>query len=82
MSLGLLLRITTPCSPPVVVERLKDGGQLVETTIKRLSEINGRRALMPESHDQKFTTIYPDKEINGTEIRVVAIVVNAIAGGF
>lgn len=66
----------------VVVERLKDGGQLVETTIKRLSEINGRRALVPESYDPKFTTIYPDKEINGTEIRVVAVVVNAIAGGF
>lgn len=66
----------------VVVERLKDGGQLVETTIKRLSEVNGRRALVPESYDPKFTTIYPDKEINGTEIRVVAVVVNAIAGGF
>lgn len=66
----------------VVVERLKDGGQLVETTIKRLSEQNGRRALVPESYDPKFTTIYPDKETNGTEVRVVAVVVKAISGGF
>lgn len=66
----------------VVVERLKDGGQLVETTIKRLSEINGRCALVPESHDPKFTTIYPDQENKGTEVKVVAKVVNAIAGGF
>lgn len=66
----------------VVVERLKDGGQLIETAIKRLLDLNGRRELVPESHDPKFTIIYPDAEDHGTEVKIVAKVVNAIAGGF
>ena len=67
----------------VVVERTRFNGQMREVTIKRFAHIGARDVLVPESHDPKFKPVYPDEDKEaGTEVKIVAKVVNAVAGGF
>lgn len=57
----------------VHVERSRDGGQLVETTLKEIASINGETVLAPRSTNPKHKPIVVNGD-EGTEIAIRGIV--------
>jgi SOS-response transcriptional repressor LexA len=61
----------------VVVHRQR--GDLVESTVKRVEEIDGRLMLVPDSTDPRFQAPLPLADASGTEeVRIVAFVLDFI----